>query len=119
MRAGHRPISYVPDDFWQGLRRLTRYRFRLSRNLGREKQRFQAFASLKCNDWKRHEPFSDFFGATSVALLAEFTAAELRELTHSQLGDLIAQRGHGRFHDPHATARTVRAALRSSYPIEP
>ena len=118
VQVGHWPDSYVPDDFWQGLRRLTRYRFQLSRNLSREKMRFQSYAFLKCSDWKRVKAFSDVFGATSAALLTEFTAAQLRELTHSQLADLIARRGHGRFYDPDATARAVQEALRTSYPID-
>jgi transposase len=119
VQVGHWPDSYVPDDFWQGLRRLTRYRFKLSRILAQEKTRFQAYAFLKCSDWKRVKAFSDVFGATSAALLTEFTAAELREMTHDQLADLIAHRGRGRFYDPDATARTVQNALRTSYPIDP
>ena len=119
LRFGELPKSYVPDDFWQGVRRLTRYRFRLSRNLSREKMRFQSYAFLKCSDWKRVKPFADLFGATSIALLTEFTAAELRTMPHHQLVDLITHRGHGRFHDPAATARAVREALCSSYPIDP
>ena len=119
LRFGELPLSYVPADFWQGLRRLTRYRFHLSRNLSREKMRFQAYAFLKCSDWKRVKGFSDVFGATSVALLTEFTVTELAEMTHDQLVNLIRRRGRGRFADPTATARKVRQALRSSYPIDP
>jgi transposase len=118
VQVGHWPDSYVPDDFWQGLRRLTRYRFKLSRNLSQEKMRFQSYAFLKCSDWKRVKAFSDVFGATSAALLTEFTAAELREMTHDQLADLIAHRGRGRFYDPDATARAVQQALHTSYPID-
>lgn len=119
VQVGHWPDSYVPDDFWQGLRRLTRYRYKLSRNLSQEKMRFQAYAFLKCSDWKRVKAFSDVFGATSAALLTEFTAAELREMTHDQLADLVAHRGRGRFYDPDATARAVQQALHTSYPITP
>ena len=119
VQVGHWPDSYVPDDFWQGVRRLTRYRFHLSRIISQEKMRFQSFAFLKCSDWKRVKTFSDVFGATSAALLTEFTAAELREMTHDQLADLIAHRGRGRFYDPDATTRVVQQALRSSYPIDP
>jgi len=119
LRFGELPLSYVPGDFWQGLRRLTRYRFHLSRNLSREKMRFQSYAFLKCSDWKRVKVFSDVFGATSVALLTEFTVAELTEMTHDQLVDLVSRRGRGRFADPAGTARMVREALRSSYPIDP
>ena len=119
VRFGHLPVSYVPAGFWQGLRRLTRYRFKLSQTLSREKMRFQSYAFLKCSDWKRIKPFSECFGATSIALLTEFTAAELRAFSHDQLADIIARRGRGRFLDPHATARAVQQALDSSYPIEP
>ena len=119
LRFGQLPISYMPQDFWQGLRRLTRYRFCLSRDVGCEKMRFQACLFLKCSDWKRVDPFADVFGATSAALLTEFTAAQLRAFSHLQLVDLIAHRGRGRFYDPEATARAVRQTLDSSYPIDP
>jgi hypothetical protein len=118
VRFGDLPISYVPSDFWQGLRRLTRYRYQLSRNIANEKKRFQAYAFLKCSDWKRIKPFADVFGATSAALLTQFTVVEFNEMTRDQLLDLISRRGRGRFDDPNATARAVREALRSSYPIE-
>jgi transposase len=119
VRFGEWPVSYVPADFWQGLRRLTRYRYQLARNLSREEMRFQSYAFLKASDWKRVKPFANLFGATSVALLTEFTVAELTALSHDQLVDLITHRGHGRFDDPTATARAVQAALCSSYPIAP
>ena len=119
LRIGEWPLSYVPGDFWQGLRRLTRHRFHLSRNMSREKMRFQAYAFLKCSDWKRVKAFSDVFGATSIALLTEYTIAELNQMSHDQLVDLIRRRGRGHFEDPTATARKVREVLRSSYPIAP
>ena len=119
LRFGELPVSYVPNDFWQGLRRLTRYRYRLSRALSQEKMRFQSYAFLKCSDWQRIHAFADIFGATSVALLTEFTSAELHHMSQDQLVDLIAQRGHGRFDDPTATARAVRQSLHTSYPIDP
>jgi len=119
VRFGEWPVSYVPADFWQGLRRLTRYRYQLARCLSREEMRFQSYAFLKASDWKRVKPFSDVFGATSIALLTEFTVAELAAMSHDQLADLITHRGHGRFGDPTATARAVQEALRTSYPIDP
>ena len=119
IRFGELPVTYVPGDFWQGLRRLTRYRYRLSKTLSQEKMRFQSYAFLKASDWKRVKPFSNFLGATSAALLTQFTVAELQEMTHDQLVDLIARRGRGKFADPTATARLVRQPLRTSYPIDP
>jgi hypothetical protein len=119
LRFDEWPDSYVPSPFWPGLRRLTRYRIKLAQTLSREKMRFQSYAFLKWSDWKRVRPFSNLFGATSAALLTEFTAAEPREMTHDQLADLISRRGRGRFQDPHAKARAVQRSLRSSYPIDP
>jgi transposase len=119
LRFGELPVSYVPNDFWQGLRRLTRYRYRLSRALSQEKMRFQSYAFLKCSDWKRVHAFSDIFGATSIALLTECTNAELHQMSQDQLVDLIAHRGRGRFDDPPATARAVRQTLHTSYPVDP
>jgi transposase len=101
------------------LRRLTRYRYQLARNLSREEMRFQSYAFLKVSDWKRVKPLSTVFGATRVALLTEFTVAELTALSHDQLVDLITHRGRGRFEDPTGTARMVQEALRTSYPIDP
>jgi len=118
LRFGELPVTYVPSDFWQGLRRLTRYRYRLSEALSQEKMRFQSYAYLKYSDWKRVRAFSNVFGATSIALLTEFTVAEVQDMTHDQLVDLISHRGRGRFNDPTATARAVRHALRTSYPID-
>ena len=89
LRFGELPLSYVPDDFWQGLRRLTRYRYQLSRNISREKTRFQSIAFLKCSDWKRVSPFSDILGVTSATLLTQFTAAELRDLSLLELADIL------------------------------
>ncbi len=119
LRIGELPLSRVPGDFWQGLRWLTRYRFRLARNISREKMRFQSIAFLKASDWKRCKAFSDIFGATSIAFLTEFTTAELAQMTHDQLRDLIRRRGRGRFDDPAANSRAVRETLRTSYPIDP
>ena len=119
IRIGELPVSYVPSDFWQGLRRLTRYRYHLARELIREELRFQANAFLKCSDWQRVKPFTDIFGATSLALLTEFTAAELRALPLAELAEFIDRRGRRGFDDPLATARAVQEALRTSYPIDP
>ena len=119
VRLGELPVSYVPSDFWQGLRRLTRYRYHLARDLTREELRFQAKAFLKCSDWQRVKPFANLYGATSLALLTEFTVAELQAMSPLELAAVIAHRGRGRFDDPAATARAVHEVLRTSYPIDP
>ena len=80
LRFRELPVSYVPSDFSQGLRPLTRYRYLLSKALSPEKNLFQSYAFLKYSDCKRVKAFSDFFGATSIALLTEFTVADVQEI---------------------------------------
>ncbi|MFC2031358.1 transposase [Chloroflexota bacterium] len=50
LRFGELPVSYVPSDFWQGLRRLTRYRYRLYTAMSQEKNRFHSYAYPKYSD---------------------------------------------------------------------
>lgn len=119
LRFGRLPLTYVPDDFWQGLRRLTRYRHQLVRAVVQEKNRFQAYLFLKLSAWQQLKPFSDPLGATSSTLLTEFTAHQLAQLPLLELTDLITTRGRKQFDDPAATARKVRRALDASYPVSP
>ena len=95
----------MPDDFWQGLCRLTRYRFKLSHNLSQARMRYQSHAFLKCSDWRSVKAFADIFRVIGAALLTEFTATELREMTHDQLADLAARRGRGRLNESAAMLR--------------
>jgi hypothetical protein len=119
VRFGHLPDSYVPGAFWQGLRRLTRYRFHLAQTVARESTRFGTHVFLKWSDWQRLAPFSDLLGATSATLLTHYSTADLTALSLPQLTDLIDQLGKRRFTDPQATARKVQQALAQSYPVAP
>jgi transposase len=117
LRFGRLPITYVPDDFWQGLRRLTRYRYHLARAMTQEKNRFQAYLFLKLSAWQQIKPFSDPLGVTSSTLLTDFTAHDLAQLPLLELTAFIAKRGRNHFDDPAATARKVRRALDASYSV--
>ncbi|HEY4722526.1 MAG TPA: IS110 family transposase, partial [Anaerolineae bacterium] len=126
LRLGELPVSYVPSDFWQGVRRLTRYRYHLARDLAREELRFRANAFLKCSDGSTaphvlaaRQALRQSLRDHQPGLLTEFTVAELKALALPELTDLIAHRGRGRFDDPVATARAVQEVLRTSYPIDP
>jgi transposase len=119
LRFGRLPVTHVPDDFWQGLRRLTRYRYHLAHDLAREKVRFVTYLFLKLSAWALVQPTSDLLGATSAALLTEFTADDLVQMPLTALADFIARRGRHQFDDPEATAQKVQEALRRSYPVTP
>jgi len=51
-------------------------------------KRVANFKEVWCCDWKRVQPFSNVFGATGIALLTEFTVAELTAMSHDPLVDL-------------------------------
>jgi transposase len=119
LRFGRLPVSYVPSAEWLALRMLTRYRYRLSRQIGQEKVRAFTRVFLKASEWHRGQPFSDPWGATSATLLTEFTVAEIAAMSLTQLTDLIQEYGRKHFDDPQATARQVQRTLQTSFPVAP
>jgi transposase len=119
LRFGHLPVSYVPSNEWLALRMLTRYRYRLSRQIAQEKLRALTRVFLKASEWHRGQPFSDVWGATSATLLTEFTTTEIATMALPQLTQLIQEYGRKQFDDPEATARHVQRTLQNSFPVTP
>jgi transposase len=119
LRFGHLPVSYVPSNEWLALRMLTRYRYRLSRQIGQEKLRALTRVFLKASEWHRGQPFSEVWGATSATLLTEFTTTEIATMSLPQLTALIQEYGRKHFDAPEATARHVQRTLQNSFPVTP
>ena len=100
---------------YQALRTLTRARFDVIQNLTREKQRFANYLFLKCSGIAQEKDIQNT-SATTIALMEHFeTVDDLANTDLDELTDFIAQAGRGRFVDPDATARAVRAAAKGSY----
>jgi transposase len=118
LQIGHLPTGYIAPPAWQGLRRLTRYRFQLAHTLAAEKVRFQALTFVKASDWIRLKPFCQVTGATSATLLTDLRVEELARLPLDQLTQLIHRLGRNRFDDPQQTAQQVQRALNSSFPVD-
>ncbi len=116
---GHLPDSYVPSAFWQGLRRLTRYRYHLAQELTREHARFLTHAFLKCSDWQRVKAFAEGWGATSAALLTQYSLQDLKSLSIPQLAEQVDRLSRHRFTDPEDVALKIQRALSQSYPVDP
>jgi len=119
LRFGHLPATYVPSSEWLALRMLTRYRYRLSRQIAQEKLRALTRVFLKASEWQRGQPFCDVWGATSATLLTEFTVTEIAAMSLPQLTELIQEYGRKQFDDPQATARHVQRTLQNSFPVTP
>lgn len=91
------------------LQRLTRHRLHLVECITREKTYMVSNIYLKFSQlavlYKEEKPFSNNYGATSMAVLTEFLS--LDDITYAPLEELVSfvkEKGKNRFKDPEATA---------------
>jgi transposase len=112
------PAPYQLDARYAPIQRLTRFRCHLVQNLAREKSYFLSFLFLTFSTYGQLEPFGDPFGATSCAVLEEFTTDELAQHSLDDLATYLQQHGRGRFTDPAALAATLQRAARDSYRLD-
>jgi transposase len=74
---------------------------------------------LAASEYDRLEPFSDPFGATSVAVLTEFGGLdELAAVPLEELTAFIDEQGRRRFADPAAPARLLKQVAADSYRLD-
>lgn len=112
------PPPFQLDVRYAPLQRLTRFRVHLAQTLAREKSYFLTFLFLKFSGFAQVQPFKDPFGATSCAVLAEFTTEELAQADLAQLARYLEAKGRGRFADPDALAATLARAARDSFRLD-
>jgi transposase len=112
------PAPYQLDARYAPLQRLTRFRCHLVQNLAREKSYFLSFLFLTFSTYGQVDPFGDPFGATSCAVLEEFTTDELALHSLDDLATYLQEHGRGRFTDPAALAATLQRAARDSYRLD-
>jgi transposase len=121
-------VGKITTAPWSGgqyiaLQRLTRCRLHLMENISREKTYilsniFLKFSELAVLD-KSETPFSNTFGATSLATLTDFMSIE--ELANASIEDLVTflvEKSKNRFSDPEATANLLQKAARDSYRLD-
>lgn len=116
---------------WRGasyvaLQRLTRYRYHLSQNLSKEKNYalnniYLKFSQLRKKQGKSDadNPFSNLFGATSVAVLTDFISVE--EIINEPLEDLVAyldEKSKKHFADPEEVAKLLKKCANDSYRLD-
>jgi Transposase/Transposase IS116/IS110/IS902 family len=112
------PSPFQLDARYAPLQRLTRFRCHLAQNLAREKSYFLSFLFLTFSTYGQIAPFGDPFGATSSAVLEEFTTEELAQQSLEDLTAYLQQKGRNRFADPAALATTLQRAARDSYRLD-
>jgi transposase len=112
------PSPFQLDTRYAPLQRLTRFRCHLAQNLAREKSYFLSFLFLTFSTYGQIAPFGDPFGATSSAVLDEFTTEELAQQSIEDLAVYLQTKGRNRFADPDALAATLQRAARDSYRLD-
>ena len=106
---------YMDDYRYKALQTLTRARFDAVQSLTREKQRFANYLFMKCSGMAQSKDIANS-SATTIALMERFETVD--ELAYADLDELavfIAKSGRGRFADPEATAKAIKAAAKGSY----
>jgi len=112
------PSPFQLDARYAPIQRLTRFRCHLAQNLAREKSYFLSFLFLTFSTYGQIAPFGDPFGATSSAVLDEFTTEELAQQSLSDLAAYLQEKGRNHFADPAALAATLQRAARDSYRLD-
>jgi transposase len=112
------PPPFQVDVRYAPLQRLTRFRVHLAQTLAREKSYFLTFLVLKFSGFGQLQPFTDPFGATSCAVLEQFTTEELAQADLAALAAYLDGQGRGRFKDPGALAATLQRAARDSFRLD-
>ena len=88
-------MDYIP------LQRLTRFRTHLASSIAKEKNYFLSHLYLKYSAYTQRNPFSDTFGATSVAVISEFfSVEELADVSVEHLLQFVIKHGKNRFAHP-------------------
>jgi len=114
----HLPSPFQLDTRYAPLQRLTRFRCHLVENLVREKNYFLSFLFLTFSSYGQIAPFGDPFGATSCAVLEDFSTEDLAQLSLDDLASYLQDKGHGRLADPESLATTLQRAARDSYRLD-
>jgi transposase len=113
------PAPYQPDLPYLRLRVLTRYRYHLVQDLVREKNYYLSLLYLKASAYRKDQPFSNVFGATSQALLEEFASFEdIARMPLEQLATWLETQGKGHFPDTHKLAQALQQVAQDSYPLD-
>ena len=106
-------MNYIP------LQRLTRFRFHLTQQIATEKNYFLSHLFLKFSSFNLVAPFSNTFGATSLAVIEDFSVDQLVSHSVEDLLGFVIEKGRNRFADPNAVVAKLKQVARESYRIRP
>ena len=115
LRFGRVPPTFIMQEQYLALQRLTRMRYRLVHNMAREKQYFLQNLFLKCNAFKSEVESSAFGSAMMELFMEKYSIDEIASMDVGVLADYLREKGKNRFPDPDGVAKCIQKAARSSY----
>lgn len=116
LRFGDLPEPYSPFDEFESLKRLTRTRFHIIKNLEKEYNYFISNLYLKFSEYKKL-PFSTTFGVTSTSLLTEFDPESLSSMPEEELIDFLITKSKDKFDNPEEFASEIKKIARNCYKV--
>jgi transposase len=106
----------VMEDKYLALQKLTRSRYRVAKDLGREKNRYLQTLFLKFSVMAQDSAFSNNFGETAMDLVNEFESVDQIAYTPlEELAEFLNRHGKSHFVDSDALAKEIQKAAKSSY----
>ena len=115
LRFGRLPAQMKDAIQYEALQRLTRTRFHFMREIARNKTYFLNQLFLKFSGLRQDNPFSDKFGATSMAVMEELEPETIAEMSLEELVEFLQDKGKNRFEKPEEIAKYLQKLARSSY----
>lgn len=115
LRFGRLPAQMKDAIQYEALQRLTRTRFHFMREIARNKTYFLNQLFLKFSGLRQDNPFSDPFGATSMAVMEELEPETIAEMSLEELVEFLQDKGKNRFEKPKEIAQYLQKLARSSY----
>lgn len=115
LRFGRLPAQMKDAIQYEALQRLTRTRFHFMREIARNKTYFLNQLFLKFSGLRQDNPFSDAFGATSMAVMEELEPETIAEMSLEELVEFLQDKGKNRFEKPEEIAKYLQKLARTSY----
>lgn len=118
LRFGRLPQAMTDTIQYEALQRLTRTRFHLMQTISRDKTYFLNQLFLKFSGLRQDNPFSNTFGATSLAVIQELEPEQIAAMPLEDLVALLVDKSRNRFADPEQTARELQKVARRSFRLD-
>lgn len=118
LRFGRLSQAMTDTVQYEALQRLTRTRFHLMQSISRDKTYFLNQLFLKFSGLRQDNPFSNTFGATSLAVIQELEPEEIAAMPLEDLVEILVDKSRNRFMNPEQTARELQKVARRSFRLD-